>query len=97
MYNPFQITQLAAGDFLVLFYEGFLLLSIFFMLIAINTKKIFNINWLISFFFMFLTIGELEFSYLGIPLYMIIFSSEYFILNRSKFNVKKTIYKIIFY
>ena len=97
MYNPFQITQFAAGDFLILFYEGFLLLSIFFMLIAINTKKIFNINWLISFFFMFLTIGELEFSYLGIPLYMIIFSSEYFMLNRPKFNVKKTIYKIIFY
>ena len=97
MYNPFQITQLAAGDFLILFYEGFLLLSIFFMLVAINNKKMLNIYWVISFFFMFLTAGELEFSYLGIPLYIVVFSTEFFILHRSELKLRKIVYKIIFY
>jgi hypothetical protein len=97
MYNPFQITQLAAGDFLVLFYEGFLLLSIFFMLTAINNRKMFNIYLVISFFFMFLTAGELEFSYLGIPLYIVIFTTEFFILNRPDLKLRTLVSKIILY
>ncbi len=97
MYNPFQITQLSAGDFLIFFYEGFLLVSIFFMLVAIKNKKMLNIYWVVSFIFMFLTAGELQFSYLGIPLYIIIFSSEFFILKESKFRVEMIVYKIILY
>jgi len=97
MYNPFQISQLAAGDFLILFYEGFLLLSIFFMLIAIDNKKILNVYWILSFLLMFLTVGALEFSYLGIPLYIVIFSTEFFTLNSPKFKLKEIIFKIIGY
>lgn len=97
MYNPFQITQLAAGDFLILFYQGFLILSIFFMIRAINSKNKLNINWPTSFFFMFLTVGALQFSYLGVAIYIIIFCVEFYTINNKKMNIIRLIKNIFVY
>ena len=88
LYNPFQIDQLSAGDFLSFWSQGFLLLSLTFLMIAIKLEKRSSIPWIISFIFLYLTIGIQQFTYLGIVLYLF-FGMIYFF---KKFQRKHTLW-----
>ena len=89
-FNPLQMNQLVAGDFLSFWYEGFLILSIFFLISGVRNKCRFNLYWFFSFVFFYLTIGQEQFFYLGILLFLVFFIVEYFKHHSTNKGVLKT-------
>lgn len=96
-FNGFQINQLAAGDFLIFWYQGFLLFSIFFLIKAIRDFNGINYYWLISMIFLYLTVGQEQFLYLGLFLYLTFLIGETYQKNLLMTNSRMVVIKIIKY
>ena len=73
LFNPAYILLLVAGDFSLMFSIGFLLLSLYFVIVGRRMNNSLNIYLLISTIFLFLTIGNEQITYLGIALWIVFF------------------------
>lgn len=71
IFNAFEVDQLSAGDFLQFVSLGFLLLSLNFVILSRQRKNPYNFQLLISIIFLFLSLGNLQFTYLGAFLYLL--------------------------